>query len=114
MLCYWVTRNDAFIIILLQAYHTSPLEILLLFNICLVLQNMAVVVLEDEYSCVEDIKKAIQQLELAQKLLIFLMIVRPSLKFICFLLKYFRFFTFLSNDGDKTKFDPELASIQSR
>ncbi|RDD42841.1 RNA polymerase-associated protein CTR9-like protein, partial [Trichoplax sp. H2] len=77
--------------ILVKAFHIAPQETLLLFNICLVLQCMAVVVLEDEYNQVEDIKEAIEQLKLAHK-----------------------YFTFLGETGDKTKFDLDQATAESR
>uniref|UniRef100_A0A8B9JY10 CTR9 homolog, Paf1/RNA polymerase II complex component n=1 Tax=Astyanax mexicanus TaxID=7994 RepID=A0A8B9JY10_ASTMX len=76
---------------LLRARHVAPNDTVLMFNIALVLQRLATLVLKDEKSNLKAVLSAVKELELAH-----------------------RYFSYLSKAGDKMRFDLALASSEAR
>ncbi|XP_028812238.1 RNA polymerase-associated protein CTR9 homolog [Denticeps clupeoides] len=76
---------------LLKARHVAPSDTVLMFNIALVLQRLATLVLKDEKSNLKAVLSAVKELELAH-----------------------RYFSYLSKAGDKMRFDLALASSEAR
>ncbi|KAG9352376.1 hypothetical protein JZ751_020789 [Albula glossodonta] len=76
---------------LLKARHVAPNDTVLMFNVALVLQRLATLVLKDEKSNLKAVLSAVKELELAH-----------------------RYFSYLSKAGDKMRFDLALASTEAR
>ncbi|XP_041132049.1 RNA polymerase-associated protein CTR9 homolog [Polyodon spathula] len=76
---------------LLKARHVAPNDTVLMFNVALVLQRLATLVLKDEKSNLKAVLCAVKELELAH-----------------------RYFGYLSKAGDKMRFDLVLASTEAR
>uniref|UniRef100_H3BG48 RNA polymerase-associated protein CTR9 homolog n=1 Tax=Latimeria chalumnae TaxID=7897 RepID=H3BG48_LATCH len=76
---------------LLKARHAAPNDTVLMFNIALVLQRLATLVLKDEKSNLKAVLNAVKELELAH-----------------------RYFSYLSKAGDKMRFDLALAASEAR
>uniref|UniRef100_A0A6Q2Z264 RNA polymerase-associated protein CTR9 homolog n=1 Tax=Esox lucius TaxID=8010 RepID=A0A6Q2Z264_ESOLU len=76
---------------LLKARHVAPSDTVLMFNVALVLQRLATLVLKDEKSNLKAVLSAVKELELAH-----------------------RYFSYLSKAGDKMRFDLALASTEAR
>uniref|UniRef100_A0A4W3H0L9 RNA polymerase-associated protein CTR9 homolog n=1 Tax=Callorhinchus milii TaxID=7868 RepID=A0A4W3H0L9_CALMI len=76
---------------LLKARHAAPNDTVLMFNVALVLQRLATSVLRDEKSNLKAVLNAVKELELAH-----------------------RYFKYLSNAGDKMKFDLAQAAAEAR
>ncbi|KAK6472874.1 RNA polymerase-associated protein CTR9-like protein [Huso huso] len=76
---------------LLKARHVAPNDTVLMFNVALVLQRLATLVLKDEKSNLKAVLCAVKELELAH-----------------------RYFSYLSKAGDKMRFDLVLASTEAR
>ncbi|XP_056121703.1 RNA polymerase-associated protein CTR9 homolog isoform X2 [Rhinichthys klamathensis goyatoka] len=76
---------------LLRARHVAPNDSVLLFNVALVLQRLATLVLKDEKSNLKAVLSAVKELELAH-----------------------RYFSYLSKAGDKMRFDLALAASEAR
>ncbi|KAG2462506.1 CTR9 protein, partial [Polypterus senegalus] len=74
-----------------QARHVAPNDTVLMFNVALVLQRLATLVLKDEKSNLKAVLSAVKELELAH-----------------------RYFSYLSKAGDKMRFDLVLASSEAR
>uniref|UniRef100_A0A3P9HKF3 RNA polymerase-associated protein CTR9 homolog n=1 Tax=Oryzias latipes TaxID=8090 RepID=A0A3P9HKF3_ORYLA len=77
--------------ILLKARHVAPSDTVLMFNVALVLQRLATLVLKDEKSNLKAVLSAVKELELAH-----------------------RYFSYLSKTGDKMRFDLALAASEAR
>ncbi|XP_024150888.1 RNA polymerase-associated protein CTR9 homolog [Oryzias melastigma] len=77
--------------ILLKARHVAPSDTVLMFNVALVLQRLATLVLKDEKSNLKAVLSAVKELELAH-----------------------RYFSYLSKAGDKMRFDLALAASEAR
>ncbi|KAE8606164.1 hypothetical protein XENTR_v10010618 [Xenopus tropicalis] len=77
--------------ILLKARHVAPNDTVLMFNVALVLQRLATLVLKDEKSNLKAVLNAVKELELAH-----------------------RYFNYLSKVGDKMRFDLALAASEAR
>ncbi|CAG2169845.1 unnamed protein product, partial [Oppiella nova] len=77
--------------VLLKARRVNPQDSVLLYNLALVLQKLAASVLEDTKSSLRTVLSAVHELGLAQK-----------------------YFAFLKKNGDKMKFDLQLAEIEER
>uniref|UniRef100_U5EWJ6 Putative rna polymerase-associated protein ctr9 n=1 Tax=Corethrella appendiculata TaxID=1370023 RepID=U5EWJ6_9DIPT len=75
---------------LLKARRVAPQDTVLLFNIALVLQRLAMVILRDEKSVLNVVLQAVHELRLAHK-----------------------YFTYLSVHGDKTRYNIALATIEA-
>ncbi|XP_026175606.1 RNA polymerase-associated protein CTR9 homolog [Mastacembelus armatus] len=76
---------------LLKARHVAPSDTVLMFNVALVLQRLATLVLKDEKSNLKAVLSAVKELELAH-----------------------RSFSYLSKAGDKMRFDLALAASEAR
>ncbi|KAI8115643.1 hypothetical protein FF38_07144 [Lucilia cuprina] len=76
--------------VLLKARRVAPQDTVLLFNIAVVLQRLAMAILKDEKSTLEIVLQAVHELELAQK-----------------------YFQYLSVHGDKTRFNIEVAGLEA-
>ncbi|CAG5856217.1 unnamed protein product [Menidia menidia] len=76
---------------LLKARHVAPSDTVLMFNVALVLQRLATLVLKDEKSNLKAVLSAVKELELAH-----------------------RYFIYLSKAGDKMRFDLALAASEAR
>ncbi|XP_005176768.1 RNA polymerase-associated protein CTR9 homolog [Musca domestica] len=76
--------------VLLKARKVAPQDTVLLFNIAVVLQRLAMNILKDEKSTLEVVLQSVHELELAQK-----------------------YFQYLSVHGDKTRFNIEVAGIEA-
>ncbi|XP_055774286.1 RNA polymerase-associated protein CTR9 homolog [Salvelinus fontinalis] len=76
---------------LLKARHVAPSDTVLMFNVALVLQRLATLVLKDEKSNLKAVLSAVKELELAH-----------------------RYFSYLAKAGDKMRFDLVLASTEGR
>ncbi|XP_028331620.1 RNA polymerase-associated protein CTR9 homolog isoform X2 [Gouania willdenowi] len=76
---------------LLKARHVAPSDTVLMFNVALVLQRLATLVLKDEKSNLKAVLSAVKELELAH-----------------------RYFSHLSKVGDKMRFDLALAASEAR
>lgn len=76
---------------LLRARHVAPNDTVLMFNVALVLQRLATLVLKDEKSNLKAVLSAVKELELAH-----------------------RYFSYLSKSGDKMRFDLALAASEAR
>ncbi|XP_026071799.1 RNA polymerase-associated protein CTR9 homolog isoform X2 [Carassius auratus] len=76
---------------LLRARHAAPSDTVLMFNVALVLQRLATLVLKDEKSNLKAVLSAVKELELAH-----------------------RYFSYLSKAGDKMRFDLALAAGEAR
>ncbi|XP_061884611.1 RNA polymerase-associated protein CTR9 homolog [Entelurus aequoreus] len=76
---------------LLKARHVAPSDTVLMFNVALVLQRLATVVLKDEKSNLKAVLSAVKELELAH-----------------------RYFSYLSKAGDKMRFDLAHAASEAR
>ncbi|XP_050970435.1 RNA polymerase-associated protein CTR9 homolog [Labeo rohita] len=76
---------------LLRARHVAPNDTVLMFNVALVLQRLATLVLKDEKSNLKAVLSAVKELELAH-----------------------RYFSYLSKAGDKMRFDLALAASEAR
>uniref|UniRef100_A0A8K9X9N7 CTR9 homolog, Paf1/RNA polymerase II complex component n=1 Tax=Oncorhynchus mykiss TaxID=8022 RepID=A0A8K9X9N7_ONCMY len=76
---------------LLKARHVAPSDTVLMFNVALVLQRLATLVLKDEKSNLKAVLSAVKELELAH-----------------------RYFSYLAKAGDKMRFDLVLASTEAR
>ncbi|XP_069759858.1 RNA polymerase-associated protein CTR9 homolog isoform X2 [Narcine bancroftii] len=76
---------------LLKARHATPNDTVLMFNMALVLQRLATSVLRDEKSSLKAVLNAVKELELAH-----------------------RYFKYLSNAGDKMRFDLAQAAAEAR
>ncbi|XP_033972543.1 RNA polymerase-associated protein CTR9 homolog [Trematomus bernacchii] len=76
---------------LLKARHVAPSDTVLMFNVALVLQRLATLVLKDEKSNLKAVLSAVKELELAH-----------------------RYFSYLCKAGDKMRFDLALASSEAR
>ncbi|XP_005724402.1 RNA polymerase-associated protein CTR9 homolog [Pundamilia nyererei] len=76
---------------LLKARHVAPNDTVLMFNVALVLQRLATLVLKDEKSNLKAVLSAVKELELAH-----------------------RYFSYLSKAGDKMRFDLALAASEAR
>ncbi|KAI4830553.1 hypothetical protein KUCAC02_002177 [Chaenocephalus aceratus] len=76
---------------LLKARHVAPSDTVLMFNVALVLQRLATLVLKDEKSNLRAVLSAVKELELAH-----------------------RYFSYLCKAGDKMRFDLALASSEAR
>lgn len=76
---------------LLKARHVAPNDSVLMFNVALVLQRLATLVLKDEKSNLKAVLSAVKELELAH-----------------------RYFSYLSKSGDKMRFDLALAASEAR
>ncbi|XP_036399469.1 RNA polymerase-associated protein CTR9 homolog [Megalops cyprinoides] len=76
---------------LLKARHVAPNDTVLMFNVALVLQRLATLVLKDEKSNLKAVLSAVKELELAH-----------------------RYFSYLSKAGDKMRFDLALAATEAR
>ncbi|XP_030622319.1 RNA polymerase-associated protein CTR9 homolog isoform X1 [Chanos chanos] len=76
---------------LLKARHVAPSDTVLMFNVALVLQRLATLVLKDEKSNLKAVLSAVKELELAH-----------------------RYFSYLSKAGDKMRFDLALAASEAR
>ncbi|XP_022088278.1 RNA polymerase-associated protein CTR9 homolog [Acanthaster planci] len=76
---------------LLKARRVAPHDTLILYNIALVLQRIAMAVLKDEKSNLKTVLSAVSELETAQ-----------------------RYFTYLSKHGDRMKFDLAQAVVEAR
>lgn len=76
---------------LLKARRVAPQDTLLLFNIALVLQRLAMFILKDEKSTLNVVLQAVHELGLSH-----------------------RYFTFLSINGDKTRFNLTLAAFEAQ
>ncbi|XP_034383282.1 RNA polymerase-associated protein CTR9 homolog isoform X2 [Cyclopterus lumpus] len=76
---------------LLKARHVAPSDTVLLFNVALVLQRLATLVLKDEKSNLKAVLSAVKELELAH-----------------------RYFSYLCKAGDKMRFDLALAASEAR
>uniref|UniRef100_A0A672NY26 RNA polymerase-associated protein CTR9 homolog n=1 Tax=Sinocyclocheilus grahami TaxID=75366 RepID=A0A672NY26_SINGR len=76
---------------LLRARHVAPSDTVLMFNVALVLQRLATLVLKDEKSTLKAVLSAVKELELAH-----------------------RYFSYLSKAGDKMRFDLALAASEAR
>nr|XP_006642561.1 PREDICTED: RNA polymerase-associated protein CTR9 homolog [Lepisosteus oculatus] len=76
---------------LLKARHVAPNDTVLMFNVALVLQRLATLVLKDEKSNLKAVLSAVKELELAH-----------------------RYFSYLSKAGDKMRFDLALALTEAR
>ncbi|RXM27181.1 RNA polymerase-associated protein CTR9-like [Acipenser ruthenus] len=74
-----------------MARHVAPNDTVLMFNVALVLQRLATLVLKDEKSNLKAVLCAVKELELAH-----------------------RYFSYLSKAGDKMRFDLVLASTEAR
>ncbi|OWF42944.1 RNA polymerase-associated protein CTR9 homolog isoform X2 [Mizuhopecten yessoensis] len=77
--------------ILLKARHVSPSDTVLLYNIALVQQKLATSILKDEKSSLKTVLCAVRDLELAHK-----------------------YFSYLSQHGDRMKFDLAQAEAEAR
>uniref|UniRef100_A0A8C8LQH1 RNA polymerase-associated protein CTR9 homolog n=1 Tax=Oncorhynchus tshawytscha TaxID=74940 RepID=A0A8C8LQH1_ONCTS len=73
------------------ARHVAPSDTVLMFNVALVLQRLATLVLKDEKSNLKAVLSAVKELELAH-----------------------RYFSYLAKAGDKMRFDLVLASTEAR
>ncbi|KAM8894993.1 RNA polymerase-associated protein CTR9 homolog [Spinachia spinachia] len=76
---------------LLKARHVAPSDTVLMFNVALVLQRLATLVLKDEKSNLKAVLSAVKELELAH-----------------------RYFSYLCKAGDKMRFDLALAASEAR
>lgn len=76
---------------LLKARHVSPADTVILYNIALVQQKLATSILKDEKSNLKTVLEAVEGLQLAQ-----------------------RYFQYLSQRGDRMKFDLEQAAVEAR
>nr|XP_057945771.1 RNA polymerase-associated protein CTR9 homolog [Doryrhamphus excisus] len=76
---------------LLKACHVAPSDTVLMFNVALVLQRLATLVLKDEKSNLKAVLSAVKELELAH-----------------------RYFSYLSKAGDKMRFDLAHAASEAR
>ncbi|XP_054627318.1 RNA polymerase-associated protein CTR9 homolog [Dunckerocampus dactyliophorus] len=76
---------------LLKARHVAPSDTVLMFNVALVLQRLATLVLKDEKSNLKAVLSAVKELELAH-----------------------RYFSYLSKAGDKMRFDLAHAASEAR
>ncbi|XP_062869017.1 RNA polymerase-associated protein CTR9 homolog isoform X2 [Trichomycterus rosablanca] len=76
---------------LLRARHVAPNDTVLMFNVALVLQRLATLVLKDEKSNLKAVLSAVKELELAH-----------------------RYFSYLGKAGDKMRFDLALAASEAR
>ncbi|XP_029108342.1 RNA polymerase-associated protein CTR9 homolog isoform X1 [Scleropages formosus] len=76
---------------LLKARHVAPSDTVLMFNVALVLQRLATLVLKDEKSNLKAVLSAVKELELAH-----------------------RYFSYLSKAGDKMRFDLGMAATEAR
>ncbi|RXN28258.1 RNA polymerase-associated CTR9-like protein [Labeo rohita] len=74
-----------------EARHVAPNDTVLMFNVALVLQRLATLVLKDEKSNLKAVLSAVKELELAH-----------------------RYFSYLSKAGDKMRFDLALAASEAR
>ncbi|GFS11417.1 RNA polymerase-associated protein CTR9 homolog, partial [Elysia marginata] len=74
-----------------QARHVSPNDSVLLYNIALVQQKLATMILKDEKSNLKKVLIAVRDLELAH-----------------------RYFTYLSQHGDRMKFDLAQAAAEAQ
>uniref|UniRef100_A0A671S0V2 RNA polymerase-associated protein CTR9 homolog n=1 Tax=Sinocyclocheilus anshuiensis TaxID=1608454 RepID=A0A671S0V2_9TELE len=74
-----------------MARHVAPSDTVLMFNVALVLQRLATLVLKDEKSNLKAVLSAVKELELAH-----------------------RYFSYLSKAGDKMRFDLALAASEAR
>jgi RNA polymerase-associated protein CTR9 len=77
--------------LIFKARHISPNDSLLLFNLALVEQRLAMAALRDERSSLSTVLSAVRELEMAQ-----------------------RFFVYLSKEGDRMKFDLSYATHEAR
>ncbi|XP_002733846.1 RNA polymerase-associated protein CTR9 homolog, partial [Saccoglossus kowalevskii] len=77
--------------VLLKARRVSPNDTVLLYNIALVMQRLAMGILKDEKSNLKTVLGAVHELELAH-----------------------RYFTYLSKAGDRMKFDLNQAAVEAR
>ncbi|XP_037949839.1 RNA polymerase-associated protein CTR9 homolog [Teleopsis dalmanni] len=77
-------------LVLLKARRVAPQDSVLLFNIAVVLQRLAMVILKDEKSTLEVVLQAVHELELAQK-----------------------YFQYLSIYGDKSRFNVDIAGLEA-
>lgn len=76
--------------LLLKARHVSPNDTVLLYNIALVQQKLAMSILKDEKSNLKAVLSAVEDLKLAH-----------------------RYFTYLSQHGDRMKFDLAQAAVEA-
>ncbi|XP_077449391.1 RNA polymerase-associated protein CTR9 homolog isoform X2 [Stigmatopora argus] len=76
---------------LLKARHVAPNDTVLMFNVALVLQRLATLVLKDEKSNLKAVLSSVKELELAH-----------------------RYFSYLSKAGDKMRFDLAHAASEAR
>lgn len=76
--------------VLLKARRVAPQDTVLLFNIALVLQRLAMQILKDEKSVLSEVLQAVHELGLAHK-----------------------YFTYLNEHGDKTRFNITVAGTEA-
>lgn len=76
--------------VLLKARRVAPHDTVLLFNIALVLQRLAMQILKDEKSDLKEVLQAVHELGLAHK-----------------------YFTYLNINGDKTRFNISVAGVEA-
>ncbi|KAF7272141.1 hypothetical protein GWI33_015055 [Rhynchophorus ferrugineus] len=77
--------------VLLKARRVAPQDTVLLYNIALVLQRLATQILKDEKSTLQTVLQAVHELGLSLK-----------------------YFTYLSEFGDKMRYDVNLAGLEAR
>ncbi|XP_030761980.1 RNA polymerase-associated protein CTR9 homolog [Sitophilus oryzae] len=77
--------------VLLKARRVAPQDTVLLYNIALVLQRLATQILKDEKSTLQTVLQAVHELGLSLK-----------------------YFTYLSEFGDKMRYDVNLAALEAR
>lgn len=77
--------------VLLKARRVAPHDTLVLFNLAVVLQRIAMQVLRDEKSNLKTVTNAVEELKTAQK-----------------------YFTYLSKSGDRMRFDLNQAAVEAR
>ncbi|XP_053545483.1 RNA polymerase-associated protein CTR9 homolog [Bombina bombina] len=77
--------------ILLKGRHIAPVDTVLMFNVALVLQQLATTVLKEEKSSLKEVLNAVKELNLSH-----------------------RYFNYLSKEGDKTRLNLAYASTEAQ
>lgn len=80
-----------YISLTVKARRVAPHDTLVLFNLAVVLQRIAMQVLRDEKSNLRTVTNAVEELKTAQK-----------------------YFTYLSKSGDRMRFDLNQAAVEAR
>ena len=88
-MCYWPKAICC--VVTPQARRVAPHDTLILYNLAVVLERIAMAVLKDEKSNLKTVSSAVAELGTAQ-----------------------RYFHYLSKSGDRMKFDLQQAALQAR